>query len=274
MSSNSKIEWTDHTWNPVTGCTKVSLGCRNCYAERMANRVRGRFGYPKEDSFQVVVRPHRLEDPFHWRKPRRIFVGSMGDMFHEDVSFDFLAAIFGAMAANPQHLFQVLTKRHRRMLDFLTMLEAVKDGPSLEAAYQLLWNEARHHPEACGGPIHCWYGPAPEAPWPLSNVWLGVTAETHEMYHKRTEALLECSAAVRYLSMEPLLEPMTALDLAGIDWVIVGGETGPRARPMDPDWARSIRDQCQRAKVPFFMKKLAGGKEPPEDLMIREFPRE
>lgn len=256
----TKIEWTDCTWNPTTGCTKISSGCKNCYAARMANRLRGRFGYPADDPFRVTLRPDRLELPFKWRNPRRVFVDSMGDLFHEAVPFDFIAAVFGVMAANPQHTFQILTKRPNRMLEWYSWI-----SPEMDLLNQI-------------------------AEWPIfPNVWLGVTAENQKAADERIPTLLQCPAAVRFVSAEPLLGPLNlrrffldddGLDLeggwpqfAGLDWVIVGGETGPGARPMNPDWARQIRDQCKEVGVPFFFKKMGQGKETPSDLMIREFPK-
>lgn len=244
MAENSKIEWTDATWNPVTGCTKVSPGCAHCYAERMSKRLAGRCGYPKDDQFRVTLHENRLSEPLHWRKPRMIFVCSMGDLFHEDVPTEYIAECFGVMHTASQHTFQVLTKRPERMLDYRRLL-----------------------------------------PWP-ENVWAGVTCENQAMAELRIPELLKVPAAVRFVSIEPMLGPIDLAEWLGcdcitsdrpgwdnyehtvlcqacegspyrdrIDWVIVGGETGPGARPMHPDWVRSIRDQCQSAGTSFFFKQ-------------------
>ena len=219
MSDNSKIEWTEATWNPVTGCTKVSPGCDHCYAETFAERWRGVSGHHFENGFDVTLRPERLEQPLHWRRPRRIFVNSMSDVFHEAVPDDFIARMFAVMAECPQHTFQVLTKRHGRMRALLTRLV---------------------------------FKPPP-------NIWLGVSVENQRWADIRIPALLATPAAVRFLSCEPLLGPVD-LKLADerdgcLHWVIAGGESGPGARPMHPEWVRSLRDQCRVAGVPFFFKQ-------------------
>jgi protein gp37 len=211
MSANSKIEWTEATWNPVTGCTKVSPGCAHCYAETFAERFRGVAGHPYERGFDLQLRPERLDQPLRWARPKVIFVNSMSDLFHEDVPVDFVQSVFDVMRRATWHTFQVLTKRSRRLAEL---------GPLL--------------------------------PWP-SNVWMGVSVE-NQRWASRIDDLRQVPAAVRFLSCEPLLGPL-GLYLDGINWVIVGGESGPRARPMNPDWARSIRDQCRSADVPFFFKQ-------------------
>jgi len=252
--NRTKIEWTDYTWNPVTGCTKVSPGCEHCYADRTAKRMRGRFGYPVDDPFRVTLHADRLKEPLHLRAPSRVLVCSMGDLFHEDVSFAFVLQVFTTMKRAYWHTFQVLTKRPAQMQK--TLADRI---------------------------FARWVS------WPLPNVWLGVSAENQECFDERVPALLECPAAVRYASLEPLLEPVEnampcLLYLPGgtttpyvpwvkLDWVIVGGETGPGARPMDPAWPRGIRDQCKMADVPFFMKQMSGGEPIPDDLMIREYPK-
>jgi len=228
----TKIEWTEETWNPVTGCTKVSAGCQNCYAERMAKRLAGRYGYPADDPFRVTLQEDQLSKPLSWRKPRMVFVCSMGDLFHPDVPDEYITQIFDVMAKARwyRQTFQVLTKRPERMREHLLARKALT------------------------------------AP----NVWLGVTAENQETADQRIPILLQTPAAVRFVSCEPLLG---SLDLAEgghgwlfvtdltdgrrthLDWVIVGGESGPKARPAHPDWFRSIRDQCQSAGVPFFFKQ-------------------
>jgi len=240
----SKIEWTDETWNPVTGCTKVSPGCKHCYAERMATRLRGRHGYPEDDPFRVTLHPDRLDQPLRWRQPRRVFVCSMSDLFHPDVPDEYIRSVFVSMETSHKHTFQVLTKRPERMAGFL----------------QDWWSMTSPYGEDS-------YGPAP-------NVWLGTSVEDQERADERIPHLLKTPAAVRFLSCEPLLGPVALsnwlpprppaypgypqeADLAGphLNWVIVGGESGPGARPMNPDWARSIRDQCQAVGVPFFFKQ-------------------
>ena len=303
MSDDSKIEWTDATWNPVTGCTKVSPGCDHCYAETFAERWRGTPGHHFEQGFDVRLWHDRLEIPLRWKRPRRIFVNSMSDVFHEKVPDGFIACMFAVMAATPQHTYQVLTKRHGRMRSLLSSPEF-----RLTAAFAGL---------SKGLDIE-------DAPWPLPNVWLGVSAEDQHWADIRVPALLATPAAVRFISAEPLLGPINLIgqggDLVGagwhalpdppeydggnpvcqdhgmencsqgcqfVDWVIVGGESGPGARPMEADWARSIVRQCEAAEVSVFVKQLgavagrslgAGRKGGdwdawPSDLRIREYPR-
>ena len=208
MAERSAIEWTDSTWNPVTGCTKVSPGCKHCYAERITER----FGQKFTD---VRVRPARLTLPLRWRRPRRIFVNSMSDMFHEEVSVAFIEEVFAVMGYAHWHTFQVLTKRAKRLA---------------KIAARLVWSP---------------------------NVWQGVSVENAQ-YTWRVTCLQEVPAAVRFLSVEPLLGPIPQLPLDGIHWVIVGGESGPQHRSMDPEWVRDIRDQCLTAGVPFFFKQWGG----------------
>lgn len=228
-----KIGWlnrpgtTGETWNAVTGCTPISAGCANCYARRMATRLAGRCGYPADDPFRVTYHPERTLQPMRWRKPRTVFVCSMGDLFHDDVSHDVIMRLWGIMEYCARHTFIVVTKRPRRIYDVL----GGTSGAGLSAD-------------------------------PLPNVWLGTTVENQQAADERIPWLLRCPAAVRFLSMEPLLrpvDPFLSCGLAGeeinvLDWVIVGGEAGPGARPMHPDWVRSIRDQCQAAGVPLFLK--------------------
>lgn len=230
----SKIEWTDKTWNLVTGCSKVSLGCEHCYAERMAKRLAGRYGYPEAPHhFDVTLHPERLDEPLKRRKPTMYFLCSMGDLFHEDVSTTFIADVWNIMRQCPQHTFQILTKRPYPMLSIVTDWGIV-----------------------------------------LPNVWLGVTAENQAMADKRIPLLLQTPAAVRFVSAEPLLRSID-LDLylpnnvyernaplmnyhkpgPRLDWVIIGGESGPGARPMHPQWVRDVRDQCQAAGTPWFFKQ-------------------
>ncbi len=212
MSASSSIEWTEATWNPVTGCTKVSPGCAHCYAETFAERFRGVPDHPYEMGFDLTLRPERLELPLGWRKPRMIFVNSMSDLFHEDVPAEFVQQVFGTMKRARWHTFQVLTKRPGRALEL-----------------------------------------AAELPWP-ANVWLGVSVENRR-FLSRLDALRRIPAAVRFASCEPLLGPLDGIELRDIDWVIAGGESGPRARPMKPQWACALRDACTREGVPFFFKQ-------------------
>ena len=250
--ANSNIEWTDSTWSPVTGCTKVSPGCDNCYAEGIARRFAGSKAFP--NGFDVTLHPKRLDQPLKWRKPRRIFVNSMSDLFHDQVPDRFIAEVFNRMGAAPRHTFQVLTKRHGRMRSLLKR-----------------WSEHAekgcHCPPdqgGCSAPVDVQHGV-----WPLPNVWLGVSVENQQWADIRIPALLETPAVVRWISAEPLLGPIDLAEWLGprcrasraqadrpfLDWVVTGGESGPGARPMHPDWPRSLRDQCQEAGVPFFMKQ-------------------
>jgi len=215
MGANSQIEWTESTWNPVTGCTKVSPGCEHCYAERMTRRLKA-MGQPNyRNGFQVTVHEHALDLPLGWKRPQMVFVNSMSDLFHDDVPVDFIRRVFDVMQRAEQHLFQVLTKRSARLVKL-----------------------------------------APVLPWP-TNVWMGVTVENCD-YTNRIDDLRGVPAAARFLSLEPLLGPLPGLDLTGIDWVIVGGESGPGARAMAEAWALDLRDQCHQAGVPFFFKQWGG----------------
>lgn len=213
--TRSSIEWTSETWNPVTGCTKVSPGCDHCYAETFAERWRGVPGHPYARGFDLTLRPERLEQPLRWLRPRTVFVNSMSDLFHAGVPEAYIGEVFDVMARASWHQFQVLTKRAER-LERLTRQMAVP-----------------------------------------ANVWIGVSVET-SLYYSRIRHLRRVPATVRFLSCEPLLAPMPDLPLDGIDWVIVGGESGPGARPMDPEWVRDIRAQCQKAGVAFFFKQWGG----------------
>lgn len=215
MALGSSIEWTESTWNPVTGCSKISTGCKNCYAERMSKRLAA-MGQPNYvNGFKVSVHPQALELPLKWKAPQTIFVNSMSDLFHRSVPDSFILSIFDVMNRAHWHRFQILTKRSTRLRDL---------GRSL--------------------------------PW-APNIWMGVSVETKD-YYSRIRDLARTDATVKFLSCEPLLGPLPRLPLKGMDWVIVGGESGPRARPMDPAWAESIRDQCLRARVPFFFKQWGG----------------
>jgi protein gp37 len=215
MADGSAIEWTDATWNPVRGCTKVSPGCKHCYAETFAERFRGVPGHPFEQGFDLRLVPEALELPLKWRASRRIFVNSMSDLLHENVPDEYIARVFDVMRRASQHNFQVLTKRAARMAELASKLQ-VPD-----------------------------------------NVWMGVSVET-ENYVERVDELRRVRAVVRFLSVEPLLGPIPKLNLRGIRWVIVGGESGPRARPMMVEWVRDIRDRCLASQVPFFFKQWGG----------------
>lgn len=252
---STKIEWCDMTWNVVTGCTKVSSGCKHCYAERMSKRLAGRFGYPVDNPFQVTLHPDKLLDPFKWKKSKRVFVCSMGDLFHEDVSFDFIDQVFAVMQKLIHHQFMVLTKRPERMKAYYDHLEGENRFIYLESAYR-----------------HLDMDPPGSTMFPFPNIWLGVSAENQETADQRIPILLSIPAAKRFVSCEPLLGPVDLWSAryinpngsitgavthwtGGLDWVIVGGESGPGARPMNPEWVRSIRDDCLAANVPFFFKQ-------------------
>ena len=246
MADKTGIEWTDATWNCVTGCTKVSPGCDHCYAETFAERWRGTPGHHFEHGFDVQLRPERLDLPLKWRKPRRIFVNSMSDLFHDEVPDEFIAEMFAVMALAQRHTFQVLTKRHGRMRSLLN------SGPfiaSVTAAFLRRAGKAGAVSIADPGSVV-----GARVAWPLPNVWTGVSVESSR-YLYRVDALRETPAAIRFLSCEPLIGPLGEVNLDGIGWVIAGGESGPGARPMHPDWVRSLRDQCAEAGVPFLMKQ-------------------
>ena len=215
MAVKSAIEWTESTWNPVTGCSKVSLGCKHCYAERMAKRLKA-MGQPNYvNGFKLAMHQHSLRLPITWKKPQMIFVNSMSDLFHEGVSVDFVIDVFDVMRKAGWHKFQLLTKRSERLLELNSILK---------------WEP---------------------------NIWMGVSVEDNNYQH-RIDDLRKTDAEVKFLSIEPLLGPLNNLDLSEIDWVVVGGESGPGARPMDPLWVTDIRDQCLDARVPFFFKQWGG----------------
>ena len=224
MADKSRIEWTEATWNPVTGCSKVSAGCKNCYAERLAMRLQAMGNARYRNGFKVTLHPDLLDLPKRWREPRLIFVNSMSDLFHELVPAEFIQAVFATMRDCPQHTFQVLTKRSARLRDLACDLD-----------------------------------------WP-PNVWMGVSVEDDRVLH-RVADLQAVPAAARFLSCEPLLGPIDNLPLHGIHWVIVGGESGLGARPMMPEWVRSIFNQCRKARIPFFFKQWGGVR---KDLNGRE----
>ncbi|MDM2398136.1 phage Gp37/Gp68 family protein [Mycobacteroides abscessus] len=249
MGDKTGIEWTDATWNPVTGCDKVSPGCDRCYAETFAERWRGTEGHYFETGFDVQLRPDKLALPLRWTKPRKVFVNSMSDLFHDKVPDEYIARVFAIMALAPQHTFQLLTKRHGRMRSLLSS-HAFWGRVGVAGLDRDVWL-----PQA-GVSLDQHY---------LPNVWLGVSAEDQKRADLRIPALLETPAAVRFVSAEPLLGPINLYTdpiEAGspfwgsqLDWVIVGGESGPGARSMHPDWARSLRDQCVAAGVPFLFKQ-------------------
>jgi protein gp37 len=224
MADRSKIEWTEATWNPVTGCSKVSAGCKNCYAERLAARLQAMGNAWYRNGFRVTLHPDLLDLPRRWREPRLIFVNSMSDLFHEQVPKEFIQRVFATMRDCPQHTFQILTKRSARL-------------------------------RALAGDLD----------WP-ANIWMGVSVEDARVV-QRIADLQAVPAAVRFLSCEPLIGPLDDLPLDGIHWVIVGGESGPGARPMRIEWIRSILRQCRKAKVPFFFKQWGGVR---KDLTGRE----
>jgi protein gp37 len=268
------IEWTDATWNPVTGCSKVSPGCEHCYAERIALRFNPQ-GKPWTAPYaaeNVQLHYDRLMVPLRWRKPRRVFVNSMSDLFHAQVPMEprvwddpralpdipFLDRVFTVMALTPRHTYQILTKRPERARAYLT--SRAEGMVFTDYAWRLNFGMV-------GGAHTRFYRPSlpHPVPWPLANVWVGVSVEDQRRAHERIPLLLEAPAALRFLSCEPLLGPLDLTPwLDGLDWVIVGAESGPSARPMDDDWVRQIRDDCQRAGVAFFFKQRAhrGRKEP------------
>lgn len=219
MASTSAIEWTNATWNPVTGCTKISAGCDNCYAERFSERFRGVPDHPFENGFDLTLRRERLQQPLSWRRPKMIFVNSMSDLFHKQVQKAFIDKVFDTMEIADWHTFQILTKRSSVMRRYIN---------------------GRYGEKAC--PEH---------------IWLGVSIEDGSK-KSRVEHLRRSNATVRFLSVEPLIGEIGTLDLSGIHWVIVGGESGPRARPMKAAWAREVREQCLKAEVAFFFKQWGG----------------
>ena len=224
MANKSNIEWTEMTWNPVTGCTKVSQGCKHCYAERMAKRLTAMGAERYRNGFSVTLHPDLVDVPRGWRLPRVVFVNSMSDLFHDDIPLAYIQRVFATMRDCPRHTFQVLTKRSERLAAL-----------------------------------------APHLPWP-ENVWMGVSVEDARVLH-RVADLQSVQAKVRFLSLEPLIGPLESLPLDGIHWVIVGGESGPQARPMRKEWVKDILRQCRAAKVPFFFKQWGGTR---KDLTGRE----
>lgn len=215
MATNTHIEWTDATWNPVTGCTKISPGCKHCYAERLSKRLKAMGQSNYRNGFELTLQPQMLELPLHWKAPKRIFVNSMSDLFHKDVPTEYIKRVFGVMNRAHWHQYQVLTKRSDRVLELSKVLH-----------------------------------------W-VPQIWMGVSVET-EKYKVRIDDLRKTGAQVKFLSLEPLLGSLGKLNLRGIDWAIVGGESGPGARPVDSQWVMDIRDQCVKAGVAFFFKQWGG----------------
>lgn len=277
----TKIEWTDETWNPVTGCTKVSDGCKHCYAERTWKRLSANpaTAYYGRKFTDVQCHPEKLDQPLRWTKPRRIFVNSMSDLFHEDVPFEFIASVFAIMGVTTRHTYQILTKRPERMLEFFKWAHEEFAPDDFAADDRIFDHWPKHVPweryDSCG------------PRYPYENVWLGVSVENQQTADERIPLLLQTPAAVRWLSIEPMLgvidltnivspelrpthpyDPIVSYDvltghmkgpddigLPKLDWIVLGGESGPKARPMHPEWVRSVRDQCQAAEVPFFFKQ-------------------
>lgn len=219
MAENSAIEWTDTTWNPVTGCTKISAGCDNCYAARFSERFRGVPGHPFETGFDLTLRPERLQQPLGWKRPRMIFVNSMSDLFHKEIPESHIAAVFDTMEKADWHIYQVLTKRSSLLMKFINERYRTRPAPA--------------------------------------HMWFGVSVE-NEQAASRIAHLQKANAGVRFVSIEPLIAPVGRLDLRGIHWVIVGGESGPHARPMDATWAIDVRNQCVATRVAFFFKQWGG----------------
>lgn len=219
MATQTAIEWTDATWNPVSGCTKISPGCDHCYAERIAERFRGTPNHPFSNGFDLTLRPHKLDEPLHWRRPRRVFVNSMSDLFHKEIPREFLDKVFDTMERANWHVFQVLTKRSSLLRRYVNERYADRSSPA--------------------------------------HIWLGVSIEDRRAL-VRLKHLASAHISIRFVSFEPLLEDLGDLDLTGVHWAIVGGESGPGARPIDREWVRSIRDQCRASSVAFFFKQWGG----------------
>jgi protein gp37 len=215
MATKSSIEWTEATWNPVTGCTKVSPGCKHCYAERMARRLHAMGNRSYRNDFDLTLQPQTLDVPLRWKRPQMIFVNSMSDLFHDEVPVDYIHRVFEVMRKAHWHTYQILTKRSQRLLELSPLLD--------------------------------WH----------AQIWMGVSVES-EKYTPRIDHLRQTGAVTKFLSLEPLLGPLPNLDLRGIDWAIVGGESGPGSRPMDVTWVTNIRSQCRKAKVKFFFKQWGG----------------
>lgn len=263
----TKIEWANETWNPITGCSPISEGCVNCYAARMSKRLAGRFGYPADNPFSITLHEDKLNVPLDWTEPRKIFVCSMGDLFHTDVPFEWVDRVFSVMSEAPQHTYMLLTKRPGCMKKYI---ESLYDDWEIQAYHRV----------------------------PFNNLWLGVTAENQEMAENRIPILLQIPAAKRFVSIEPMLSEINLsllnydhvvivdalnghhgvfLPLQGnnarLDWVICGAETGPRKRPMENAWAESLREQCEGAGIPFFFKKDSCGNNSLNSIIYNDFPQ-
>ena len=289
--AKTRIEWAEVVWNPVSGCTPISEGCQNCYAKRMANRLRGRCGYPAHEPFKVTLRRERLIEPLKWKKPRRVFVCSMGDLFHEDVPFQFIATVFGVMANSSQNIYIVLTKRPQRMKEFFDWLFSNAAKYYARGYRTVPYDDDRINVLIMN--IASEYGINLDfmRQWPLFNVWLGVTAENQARADERIPILLQIPAAVRFVSVEPMLGPVDLTRIGGdwygngrinalkglqnddtyvneynlrwkakhcgeLDWVICGSESGPNHRKTKIEWIRDLREQCISANVPFFLKQM------------------
>jgi len=235
---STKIEWTDHTWNPVTGCTPISAGCKNCYAAKLVRRLAGRFGYDSADPFKITLHHDKVLTPNKWKSPRKIFISSMGDLFHNGVPDIWIDLVLSITAVASQHTYLILTKRAERMKYYLdAMVESRGAEPILE------------------------------------NVWFGVTAENQEMADYRIPLLIDLPVPNKFVSVEPMLTPMDlSLYINNLDWIIVGGETGIKARYMDPSWAIAVMDLCKQYDVPFFFKQMSQKKPAPIELLVKQFP--
>ena len=234
----SKIEWTNETWNPVTGCTPISAGCENCYAAKLVNRLAGRFGYDSNDPFKITFHPGMLNKATRWKSPKKVFVCSMGDLFHKDVPDSWIDAVMSATKMAPQHTYQILTKRPGRMQSY----------------FQAIANEhgIRAIPD---------------------NLWVGVTAEDQAMANVRIPMLISTPVQNKFVSVEPMLTPVDVTAyINNLDWLIVGGETGVRARNMDPNWAIAIMELCKKHEVPFFFKQMSKKEPTPTELLVKQFP--
>jgi protein gp37 len=276
VSQTTSIEWTDVSWNPVHGCSKVSPGCAHCYAETLSRRYKQTPApwTPANAPENVILKPHKLNEPLKWKAPRMVFVNSMSDLFHELVPDEYIARVFAVMAAAPQHTFQVLTKRPERMREWFAW-----EGPGINRCGTVR-NRFDWHYAADRDPM------ARLFPWPLPNVWLGVSIENRRFVH-RADVLRDTPAAVRFISAEPLLGSLVSfaaydgppINLTGIDWLIAGGESGQHhRRRLDIEWVRQLRDECAASGTAFFVKQIGGARpgtkleDLPEDLRIREFP--
>jgi protein gp37 len=302
MSTVTSIEWTERSWNPTSGCDRISAGCDNCYALTMAKRLKGmgsakyqNDGDPRTSGpgFGVTVHPDALTEPLKWRKPGMVFVNSMSDLFHARVPREFVVRVFAVMAATPHLTYQILTKRPERAARMLTDLCDCRSGhvPGVHFRSDMEWAATPHSPTYVPGLKSGIYH---RTIWPLPNVWIGTSIES-DQHVRRADALRNTPAAVRFISAEPLLGPLPSLDLTGIDWLIAGGESGPGARPMDLAWVRDLLGRCRTAGTAPFVKQLGsvwaadthvggqalsrtdkkghGWEHWPADLRVREFPR-